>query len=1253
MSVKAGDIVIELNLDNDGFTARVKDSGQVLRQLQGDFGKTATSVKKLEDAHESLSTKFRHAVMTMGNLRFVAMDLHDVFLKLPAEILKTAGQMERLEITMTGLSNKFTEAQKKMEGAANFKFITDMAKKAPFEVGAIADAFIKFKTGGIDPTTGALDALIQSVSKFGGNSETLKRASIAIQQMMGKGVVSMEELRQQLGEAIPTAMQDMADGMGLSMTELAKAVKSGTVAADTAVEKMLLRMKINNLGASERMMESWVGALAQLKTEWALTAKFISEQSGFGDAAKGALSAIGQALSSDDLKRFALQFGGTLKDATTAFVDFSKVVVENRDTIKTLIEVWLLYKAGTSVIFPVLKSIESGFISKSAAVRGSIAAVQESVAAERAAAVQEAVIGAQRAENAAARLAKYVADRQAELASVRARNAAILEQDRIMAAEQEALSRRAYIPGLNDGAQREVAAARLAELSRKNSELIAKERELATAVATGTAAMNAANVVAAQKVATLNSVASAAGTSARAATALGVAMEGLKVAFNAVGGWIGILTMALVAGIEIWNRYGRASEEAAARALRAKQGLSSEEDYVKAQQQKDAAKQALDAANRMLNVPLGMSGSDKNVAQKITEQRIEAVRKAQQDFDKAADALESVSKSRKATQARERNEEADKQTDQEVRGIELQAQQGINAAKEWAQAKVDVLDKNAKDYDKKVKEIAAQRVARENDVYLKSRQDQIGLLQREKADADRAAGDQSRSENERMAALERSKSLAQKLSAKEAELAGAQKAISDPNRTIASQNQTTKLTPIQKLLADLHAENAKLDSEIGNLGKKLTAWEIAQAKAAALQAKFERGEFKSGKGTNATNATQAQIDEAKMLTRKVELEKERVKDSQALTSQIEQIGPRYKEAMELLVDPLGLNKSGSETRKIEEFFTKFDARRLIAMANEAGFDSITALKQHMLGMASVIDVAPEFQKMVEATKEMNAAIVDDTRLAAKERQRAADETYRNFMDREIQKARAAGATEGQLAQMQRELDENTAARAATLAEKFQSPMEKMAKQWANYTRNMEESSANWADQTLNAIVSTAQGSKTAFADLVKSILADMLKIELKQRLAGSMSTLMNAALGALGVGGGGVNLSGNTGSAMDAMTLSANGNVVGPWGATQLKKYAAGGIANSPQLSIFGEGDTPEAYVPLPDGRRIPVAMQGGGQGAAAPVTINVINQTGQNVTAQQGKTRFDGKQTVLDVVLSAANQPGPFREGLKNAMNK
>jgi hypothetical protein len=58
-----------------------------------------------------------------------------------------------------------------------------------------------------------------------------------------------------------------------------------------------------------------------------------------------------------------------------------------------------------------------------------------------------------------------------------------------------------------------------------------------------------------------------------------------------------------------------------------------------------------------------------------------------------------------------------------------------------------------------------------------------------------------------------------------------------------------------------------------------------------------------------------------------------------------------------------------------------------------------------------------------------------------------------------------------------------------------------------------------------------------------------------------------------------------------------------------------------------------------------------GGQPTSTNVQVNVINQTSQPVNAQQGNMRFDGKQYILDVVMTAASTPGAFRQNMKEAM--
>lgn len=387
MSVSGGDIVIELALDDKNFQVNVKNAGTLLRQMQGQFDQTARSVKRLEDAQLSLGRRFRDLVLTLGNLRFVAMDVNDIFLRLPMSILKTAGELEKTQLLMQGLSKAFTDAGRAAEGAADFNFVTNMAKNVPYTLQAISDSFVKLKVAGIDPTKGSAQALFDSVAKYGGTSEQLKRASVAISQMSGKGVISMEELRQQMAEAVPDSMRLMAEAMGLSMNELVAKISKGTVEANTALEKLFVRMRVNNAGSAEAMMKSWEGMTARLRSEWELTSKFIAD-AGLGQEAKAVIQQLTDALKSDEFKRFALEVGGDLGAAVKAIASGISTLVEFRTEIGMIIKAWLLYKAGTAFLYPMLKASEGHFATLRNAMRSQAAGVLTAANDQRAAAIR-------------------------------------------------------------------------------------------------------------------------------------------------------------------------------------------------------------------------------------------------------------------------------------------------------------------------------------------------------------------------------------------------------------------------------------------------------------------------------------------------------------------------------------------------------------------------------------------------------------------------------------------------------------------------------------------------------------------------------------------------------------------------------------------------------------------------------------------------------------------------------------------------
>lgn len=143
-----------------------------------------------------------------------------------------------------------------------------------------------------------------------------------------------------------------------------------------------------------------------------------------------------------------------------------------------------------------------------------------------------------------------------------------------------------------------------------------------------------------------------------------------------------------------------------------------------------------------------------------------------------------------------------------------------------------------------------------------------------------------------------------------------------------------------------------------------------------------------------------------------------------------------------------------------------------------------------------------------------------------------------------------------------------------------------AEQLKDVAKSTEDAVGNAFKGMEDALVTFVTTGKSTFGDLARSILADIARIAVRQAIIKPLMT-------AFGFG-------------------FANGGIMTDTGPMPLKKYANGGIANSPQVAVFGEGRMPEAYVPLPDGRTIPVTMSGdAGGNTSVVVNVNVEgNQT-------------------------------------------
>ncbi len=164
-------------------------------------------------------------------------------------------------------------------------------------------------------------------------------------------------------------------------------------------------------------------------------------------------------------------------------------------------------------------------------------------------------------------------------------------------------------------------------------------------------------------------------------------------------------------------------------------------------------------------------------------------------------------------------------------------------------------------------------------------------------------------------------------------------------------------------------------------------------------------------------------------------------------------------------------------------------------------------------------------------------------------------------------------------------------------------------------KQMEAATIRAFNGMTDALVGFVMTGKLDFRSLANSIISDLIRIQIQRAITLPLAKAMSSFFG------------------------FADGGVMTAEGPLPLRGYASGGIANSPQLAVFGEGSRPEAYVPLPDGRTIPVTMSGGAAGAS--LGSGTVFNISVNVSDAGASTRGDnaGGRDLGHAVANAVRQ--------------
>lgn len=171
-------------------------------------------------------------------------------------------------------TNRVTTALKNVSGsmsqyADNQRYLLDIAKKYGLEINALTGNYAKFTAAASISGMSMLEQrkIFESVSRavtaFGMSADDSNGVFLALSQMMSKGKISSEELRLQMGERLPVALQAMAKAAGTSVAGLDKLLKQGKLmSADVlpkfaeALNEMIPNIDTDNLETSVNRLKN-------------------------------------------------------------------------------------------------------------------------------------------------------------------------------------------------------------------------------------------------------------------------------------------------------------------------------------------------------------------------------------------------------------------------------------------------------------------------------------------------------------------------------------------------------------------------------------------------------------------------------------------------------------------------------------------------------------------------------------------------------------------------------------------------------------------------------------------------------------------------------------------------------------------------------------------------------------------------------------------------------------------------------------
>jgi tape measure domain-containing protein len=293
-------------------------AGGKVNKYEKETKQATRATDKMSRSSKKLTRMFGLLSAGIGGLTFVG---------LARSIESATTQMNNIEATMR------VAAGSSQAAAEQIAFIREESERLGLFFPTVAKQMAQFSAAarGTSITSEELKMIFTGISEasraMGLTAPEAEGAMKALQQMMSKGKVSAEELRQQLGERMPGSIQIMAASLDVTTQELFKMMENGELLSDEVLPKFARELIKTFSGEASLQAEKIAASIQRLQTAF------------FNLMAQGDLSGAANAIDRLAITISNPEFQQAFDSFIQGLAELSDIITKNIDKIANLIAI--------------------------------------------------------------------------------------------------------------------------------------------------------------------------------------------------------------------------------------------------------------------------------------------------------------------------------------------------------------------------------------------------------------------------------------------------------------------------------------------------------------------------------------------------------------------------------------------------------------------------------------------------------------------------------------------------------------------------------------------------------------------------------------------------------------------------------------------------------------------------------------------------------------------------------------------------